>query len=243
MLTPIKIAELEVATNSELVGTNILAGTTDYAATAKEETLKFTFDQVVSEGIKSITTMDHMSYISVSSSLKVQGHEVLRKIDIGPVKTEGTEAKVEVQNVSGMSRLDFTFPEGQPGPDGDKGDKGEQGEKGDRGDQGIKGDRGDQGPQGDKGDKGDKGDPGADSTVQGPQGPAGNDGADSTIQIVSTTTGLPSDPASVVNVGSASDARLDFIIPKGEKGDKGEDGKTPTFSYDAGTKTLTITNA
>lgn len=239
MLTPIKIAELDLATNSELAGKNVLAATTDYVATTKEETFKFTFDQVVQEGIKSITRLEHMSYISVSSSLKVQGEEVLRRLDIAPVKTEGTEAKVTVSNVSGASRLHFTLPEGQPGPRGIQGASGIQGQKGATGERGSTGIRGITGPKGDTGIKGVTGDPGKDSVVPGPKGETG---AKSTIEIADTTTGLPTDSASVVNVGSETNARLDFVIPKGEKGATGDNGKTPTFTYDSGTKTLTITN-
>lgn len=52
----------------------------------------------------------------------------------------------------------------------------------------------------------------------GPQGPAG------TITIGDVTTVGPSDPAAVTNVGTSTNAVLDFDIPKGDKGDKGDDG-------------------
>ena len=59
-----------------------------------------------------------------------------------------------------------------------------------------------------KGDKGDKGD-----TVV-------------SVQIGSTTTGEAGTNASVTNVGTNTEAILDFTIPKGVKGDKGDTGAT-----------------
>ena len=240
MLTPIKIAELEVATGSDLVGTNILAATTDYAALAKEETMRFTFDQVVQKGIESITRLDHLDYLSVNESIKIQGHEVLREIAIGTVKTTGTSASVTVDNIVGKSRLNFVFPEGQPG---DKGDQGPQGPQGTKGDQGEKGDKGDQGIQGEKGDQGDQGPEGTASTAIGPQGIQGETGVSPAFLTPTVTTGLPTDQATVTDIsGNPAEVKLDFVIPKGDQGEPGEDGKTPTFAYDAASKTLTITN-
>lgn len=97
--------------------------------------------------------------------------------------------------------------------------KGEKGEKGDKGD---KGDRGVQGIQGEKGNKGDKGD-------RGDRGPAGTA---ATIRVDSVITGDPGSQASIVNVGTASEAAFRFTIPRGQqgvqgiKGDKGDKGDT-----------------
>ena len=49
----------------------------------------------------------------------------------------------------------------------------------------------------------------------GPQGPIG------TVDVGTTTTIDPGQPARVVNEGSDTQAILDFFIPKGEKGDTG----------------------
>lgn len=81
------------------------------------------------------------------------------------------------------------------------------------------------------------GPPGADSTVPGPPGSPGAPGADSmvpgppgapgaaaTVAVGTTTTGLPGSSASVTNVGTSSAAVLNFVIPKGDKGDQGNPG-------------------
>lgn len=65
--------------------------------------------------------------------------------------------------------------------------------------------------------------------VQGPQGPQGLDGPkgdNATIKVHSTTTGEPGTQASVRNVGSVTDADLDFVIPRGDKGETGRTGAT-----------------
>lgn len=67
-----------------------------------------------------------------------------------------------------------------------------------------------QGPKGDKGDTGD----------------AGNDGDAATIAVGSTTTGAEGTDADVTNSGTTSAAILDFVIPRGAKGDIGVKGDT-----------------
>jgi hypothetical protein len=49
-------------------------------------------------------------------------------------------------------------------------------------------------------------------------------GAAATVQVGATTTGDAGTDASVVNVGSSSNAILDFTIPRGDKGDQGIQG-------------------
>src|SRR5699024_8840224 len=67
-----------------------------------------------------------------------------------------------------------------------------------------------------------------DQGAEGPQGPAGADGApgangaDATIEIGDGTTVDSKEQAAVKNVGTATAAILNFSIPKGEKGDKGD---------------------
>ena len=76
---------------------------------------------------------------------------------------------------------------------------------------GAKGDKGEQGIQGPRGLQGE----------QGVQGPAGNA---ATITIGSVTTSAPGTAASVTNSGTPLAAVLDFTIPQGAKGDKGDQG-------------------
>tara|TARA_Y100000361_G_scaffold154344_1_gene179787 strand:- start:131 stop:847 length:717 start_codon:yes stop_codon:yes gene_type:complete len=238
MLTPIKIAELEIAAGSDLVGTNILAATTDYAVLGKEDTMRFTFDQVVQKGIESITSIDHLDYLSVNHTLKVGGVDVLRKISIGSVETKGTSASVSASTIGSHSQLSFVFPKGTPG---EKGERGKQGIKGNPGVQGLKGDVGAQGIQGPQGIQGITGPA---STAEGPKGEKGDTGISPVVSINGpVATGPAGTSASVTDISSdPSEVKLDFVIPRGDKGEPGEDGKTPTFSYDAFTKTLTITN-
>lgn len=65
--------------------------------------------------------------------------------------------------------------------------------------------------------------------TDGTDGINGQDGADgqaATITVGTVTTGLPTDPASVTNIGTSSAAIFDFTIPQGEKGDTGSIGPT-----------------
>lgn len=116
-----------------------------------------------------------------------------------------------------------TGSKGEKGDPGSRGERGPQGEQGPRGLQGEQGPRGLQGIQGEKGNKGDKGD-------RGDRGPAGTA---ATIRVDSVITGDPGSQASIVNVGTASEAAFRFTIPRGqqgvqgiqgEKGDKGDKG-------------------
>lgn len=79
------------------------------------------------------------------------------------------------------------------------------------------------GPAGPRGEQGERGEPGP----QGEQGVPGRDGADglaATIRVESTSTLPAGYNANVTNVGTTSEARLIFGIPKGDKGDKGDPG-------------------
>lgn len=75
-----------------------------------------------------------------------------------------------------------------------------------------------QGPQGPKGDKGDRGE-------IGPQGPQGENGP-TTIEVGITETSEPETEAIVTNVGTNKDVILNFKIPRGKPGEKGEQGET-----------------
>ena len=95
--------------------------------------------------------------------------------------------------------------------------------------QGPKGERGEQGPQGLQGERG----------LQGLQGPKGNDGAAgaagaaATIKVGVVTTGAAGTAAKVTNSGTTSAAVLDFVIPQGPKGDKGEQGAGSIVAVDS----------
>ena len=78
------------------------------------------------------------------------------------------------------------------------------------------------GPQGDKGDPGAKGDKGAD----GAPGVQGEAGMAATISVGIVSTGEPGTQASVTNAGTDSTAVLNFVIPRGEKGEQGQKGET-----------------
>lgn len=58
----------------------------------------------------------------------------------------------------------------------------------------------------------------------GPTGPQGPSGTADTITIRNTTTGAPGTNASVTDVTGSPNHVLDFVIPKGDKGDAGEMG-------------------
>ena len=60
----------------------------------------------------------------------------------------------------------------------------------------------------------------------GPQGPTGPTGAAATIQVQSTTTTAPGTNANVVNIGSPTNAFLEFFIPRGDTGATGATGAT-----------------
>ena len=73
---------------------------------------------------------------------------------------------------------------------------------------------------GEKGDPGEPGPPGP----PGEGGEAGGAGAAATVAVGTVTTGAAGSAASVTNIGTSSDAVLDFAIPRGDKGDKGDQG-------------------
>ena len=138
--------------------------------------------------------------------------------------------------------------------------------KGDKGDTGAKGDKGDKGDTGAKGDKGDKGDPFtyADFTAEqlaalkgakGDKGDAGAKGANGvtpTLRVGSTSTGNSGTNANVTMTDSNNVYTLNFVIPKGDKGDagvkgqdgaKGADGVTPTLKVGTVTTLAAGSNA
>ena len=117
-----------------------------------------------------------------------------------------------------------------------------------KGDKGDKGDAGEKGDTGAKGDKGEKGDTGA----------TGANGITPTLQVGSTSTGNAGTNASVTMTDNNNVYTLNFVIPKGEKGDtgakgdagvkgqdgaKGADGITPTLKVGTVTTLAAGSNA
>lgn len=94
--------------------------------------------------------------------------------------------------------------------------KGEKGDTGDIGPQGPVGPAGKDGTQGPKGDTGE----------QGPQGPKGDTGATPNIQIGTVQTLEPGQDATASMTGTPGNPLLNLGIPKGEKGDPGEDAES-----------------
>lgn len=109
-------------------------------------------------------------------------------------------------------------PRGEPGRDGEKGEKGDPGERGEKGDTGA---------QGAQGEKGEKGDPGRD-------GSPGATGATPRFT-VTAVTGEAGTAASVTQSGTAENPMVEFTIPRGEKGEKGDPGSHEVVLYTAQT--------
>ena len=91
-----------------------------------------------------------------------------------------------------------------------------------KGDKGDKGDAGEKGDTGAKGEKGDKGDTGA----------TGADGITPTLKVGSTSTGNAGTNAIVTMTDSNNVYTLNFVIPKGEKGDTGAKGEAGVKGQD-----------
>ena len=89
--------------------------------------------------------------------------------------------------------------------------------------------------KGDKGFKGDKGDQGEASTIP------GADGTDAVVSVGSTTTGAAGSSAQVTNSGTPGSAVFNFVIPRGEKGETGDDSQVPGPQGDAATVSVGTT--
>ena len=153
-------------------------------------------------------------------------------LSIGTINTgnAGTNANITMGGTAPNYILNFTIPRG------DKGDVGENGKDGSNGKDGatftpsvdLEGNlswtnnggltnpttvniKGNDGAKGDKGDKGDKGE-------------IGQDGITPTLSIGTVITGNEGSNASVTIGGSLPNYTLNFTIPKGDKGDKGDIG-------------------
>ena len=62
------------------------------------------------------------------------------------------------------------------------------------------------------------------ATLRGRDGAMGADGRSATVNTGTTTTGLPGTDAMVTNSGTTSDAIFNFVIPRGEQGERGPAG-------------------
>lgn len=140
-------------------------------------------------------------------------------------------------------------PQGPAGKDGDPGQKGETGATGPAGKDGItptigengnwylgeadtgKPSRGEQGPKGERGPQGEQGPQGGQGETgeQGPPGqtgPTGPTGVTPNIQIGTVQTLEPGQQATASMTGTPENPLLNLGIPKGEKGDPGENAES-----------------
>lgn len=160
-------------------------------------------------------------------------------ITVGSTTTSdpGTSASVTNSGTSSAAIFNFTIPKGEKGDPGDNGLNGENGgyyqpSVSSGGDLSwtptdpnmpsvssvnIKGPQGNQGLQGPQG-------------IQGVPGADGVDGISPTVSVGTTTTGQAGSQAIVQNSGTETDVVLDFTIPRGIQGDKGDNGSTFTPS-------------
>lgn len=118
------------------------------------------------------------------------------------------------------------------GPPGPQGPPGPEGPQGPQGPQGLPGETGPQGEQG----------------VQGEPGEDGEDGANATITIGTVTSLNYDDAPTVTNVGTATNAILNWGIPAGEPGEQGEQGEPGInarayVTQNTGSATITIEDA
>ena len=129
-----------------------------------------------------------------------QGEQGIQGVP-GEKGTDGVSPTVAIKAITGGHKVSITDISGTQSFDVLNGTKGEQGVQGIPGEAGAKGDTGEKGADGAKGDP----------------------GKAATITIGSVTSGAQ---ASVENAGTANAAVLNFVLPKGEKGDTGLQGAT-----------------
>ncbi|WP_252198586.1 collagen-like protein [Clostridium sp. MCC353] len=170
-------------------------------------------------------------------------------VTVGTV-ISGSNADVKAISTEDGVSLDFTLPAGPTGPAGEKGDAGPQGEPGDTGPRGLTGASptigvggvtsgdnpevtadptaagielnfvlpvGPAGPQGEKGDPGEQGPQGN----QGDTGPQGPVGAVPTVEVGTVSSGNDAD---VKANPTENGVTLDFVLPIGPVGPKGDQG-------------------
>lgn len=143
--------------------------------------------------------------------------EAIKKVNInggGGTGVAGEDGATFIPSVSLEGIISWTNDNNLPNPTpvnirGPKGDAGQKGEQGERGPQGIQG-------------------------VAGPQGPAGTPGADgkaATVKVGTVTTLEAGSNATVTNVGTETNAILNFGIPQGTPGEGGGSSEGGTTNY------------
>lgn len=140
----------------------------------------------------------YADYVKENAEKVSQAEQAATAANAAAEAAQATAEEIKEQAESGA----FNGKDGPTGPAGPQGEPGPQG---------------DTGPQGPKGDKGDPGETGA----------PGKDGTAATVTVGTVTTGEPDAPASVVNSGTENAAVLDFVIPRGEKGETAAQIRTP----------------
>ena len=145
-------------------------------------------------------------------------------VGIDRIEKTSTQGLVDTYTIylTNESTSTFTVTNGAKGEKGDKGDKGDTGATGPQGPTGETGPQGPVGPAGKDGAQGPKGDTGE----IGPQGPKGDTGATPNIQIGTVQTLEPGQQATASVTGTPENPLLNLGIPKGEKGDPGEDAES-----------------
>lgn len=204
--------------------------------------------------IGAVTKGDAASVTNIGSATHAVLDFVLPKGDTGEQGPQGAAGETGPRGATFTPALDaegvlsWTNDGGfaNPAPVSVRGPRGPQGEKGDTGDAGPQGPAGADGgyyqpgisaeglltwtpsrggmpavsaasvigPRGEKGETG----------AQGPAGADGAPGAAATVAVGTVTTGAAGSTASVVNAGTSSAAVLNFVIPRGDKGETGAQG-------------------
>ena len=140
----------------------------------------------------------------------------------GPAGKDGITPAIGENGNWYLGEIDTGKPSrGEQGPKGEQGPQGEPGPKGEQGPQGQQGETGEQGPPGKDGTPGQQGEPGP----AGQTGPTGPTGATPNIQIGTVQTLDPGQQATASMSGTPENPLLNLGIPKGKKGDPGEDAE------------------
>lgn len=213
--------------------------------------------EVEGDGIKSITCVkttngdfDYYNW-SYTDADDVSHHILTQAVS----NKAGIDGVTFTPSVDANGNISWTNDGSLPNPQtvNIKGPKGDTGATGSTGATGATGPVGPAGPRGPQGIQGAPGADGADgltpqisttditggkritftvgtssTSVDLMNGADGADGESATISVGSVTTGAAGSSATVVNVGTASAAVLDFQIPRGDKGETGNTGAPGT---------------
>lgn len=175
--------------------------TEEYMTTASNAS-----EEAISARDSAIAALNEFTQISVQTTLLPAGEEASATYSSGVLTLNLPRG---IKGDTGPAG-----PTGAQGPKGDTGPQGPQGIQGETGLQGPQGIQGERGPQGPQGIQGQKGDTGA-------TGPSGATGATPNITIGTVSSG---DSAAVNITGTPENPVLNFVLPRGEKGNTGEQG-------------------